>query len=290
MIRAQNKPDAQCGILPSAMDLRVHRHRNLLAAVILLLGGALHAQTSQPEALAAVRAAVASEMQASDTDKSNWMYRDQDDTPEHRALYNAIETPQGELRRLIQLNGQPLSGEADRTETERIRHLVHDPAEQNHNRKSSAHDDAQAAELLRMLPDAFLWTIAGQNAETVTLDFRPNPHFDPPDTQSRVLGAMAGQLVIARNGDRIRTLRGRLTREIVFGLAIFGKLDAGGTFDVERRPVGSGHWQITETHVHIGGRALLFKSIGTQEDEVKTDWKPSTDTTLAAAAHTLGVQ
>jgi hypothetical protein len=289
----QNKPAAPSGILLSAMDLfdlYMRHYRPWLGAVaLLLLAGSLRAQISQPEALAAVRAAVASEMQASETDKSNWMYRDEDDSPGHQATYNAIETPQGELRRLIALNGRPLSPSVDQDEVQRIQHFVHDNYEQSRAHRSSSHDDAQAAELLKMLPDAFLWTIAGQNAEAITLDFRPNPAFVPPDTQSRVLGAMAGQLVIARNGDRIRTLRGRLTKEIVFGLAIFGKLDAGGTFDVERRLVGGGHWQITETHVHIGGRALLFKSIGTQQDEVKTDWKPSTDATLVAAAHTLGV-
>jgi hypothetical protein len=227
-------------------------------------------------------------MLASRTDRSNWMYRDEDDTPEHKAVYNTVETPQGSLRRLIELDGHPLGPGAVLDELTRIQAYVHDSAAQNHARRNGQHDDAQAAELLRMLPDAFLWNISSQNAETITLDFRPNPAFDPPDTQSRVLGAMAGQLVIARNGNRIRSLRGRLTREIVFGLAMFGKLDAGGTFDVERRVVGDGRWQITETHVHIGGRALFFKTIGTQEDEVKTGWKPSTDATLAAAAHTLG--
>jgi hypothetical protein len=271
----------------------LHRLR-CISAVAALSGVAcspsLAAQSSQPEALAVVRSAVASEMQASDTDKSNWAYRDEDDSPGHRATYNAIETPQGELRRLIALNGQPLSPGADREEQDRIRHYVHDASEQAHDRKSSAHDDAQAAELLRMLPDAFLWSIAAQDGENITLDFRPNPAFNPPDTQSRVLGAMGGQMVIDRKGQRIRSLRGKLLKEIIFGLAIFGKLDEGGTFDVERRLVGNGHWQITETHVHIGGRALFFKSIGSQQDEVKTNWHPSTDATLAGAAHTLGVQ
>jgi hypothetical protein len=289
----QRKPEPRGGILWSAMSLRLHHLQCVcaLAAVSALpLAAPLRAQSSQPEALAAVRSAVASEMQASDTDKSNWRYRDQDDTPTRKATYNAIETPQGELRRLIELNGRPLSPAADQEEVERIRHYLHDSSEQAHDRRNSAHDDAQAAELLRMLPNAFLWSVAGQNAETLTLDFRPNPAFNPPDTQSRVLGAMGGQMVIARNGNRIRTLRGTLLKEIVFGLAFFGKLDAGGTFDVERRLVGGGHWQITETHVHIGGRALFFKSIGTQQDEVKTNWRPSTDPTLAAAAGTLGVQ
>jgi hypothetical protein len=258
------------------------------AGIAALPASPLLAQGSQPEAMAALRAAVDSEMQASQTDKSNWMYRDEDDTPERKALYNTVETPQGSLRRLIAIDGHPLSPGAQLDELTRIQAYIHDSAAQNHARRNGQHDDAQAAELLRMLPDAFLWNISSQNAETITLDFKPNPAFVPPDTQSRVLGAMGGQLVIARDGNRIRSLHGRLLKEIVFGLAIFGKLDPGGTFDVERRVVGDGRWQITETHVHIGGRALFFKTIGTQEDEVKTNWRPSTDATLAAAAHTLG--
>ena len=101
--------------------------------------------------------------------------------------------------------------------------------------------------------------------------------------QFRVLSTMAGDLVIARDGDRIQTLRGTLTSDVKFGFGLFGKLDQGGTFDVERREISPGHWQITETHVHIGGKAMLFKTIGQQEDEVKTDWKPSTAPNLQGA-------
>ena len=36
-------------------------------------------------------------------------------------------------------------------------------------------------------------------------------------------------------------------------------------------------WQITETHVHIQGHALLFKTISEQEDDVKTDFKQLPD-------------
>jgi len=37
--------------------------------------------------------------------------------------------------------------------------------------------------------------------------------------------------------------------------------------------VGDGHWQITETHVHIQGHALLFKSISEQEDDEKSKFR-----------------
>lgn len=268
------------------------RHIGIVFATLLLLPGALPiaAQTSQPDALRAVRAAVAAEMQAAHTDHSIWTYRDQDDTPGHNATYLTIETHQGALRRLIELNGQPLSPSQVQAETARIDNYVHDSSAQAKARKNNAHDDAQAAEMLKMLPDAFIWTIADQTPEATTLHFQPNPDFDPPNMQARVMGSMSGEMMIVKDGNRIRTLRGHLTHNVLVGFGILAKLHAGGTFDVERRKIGDERWQIAQTHVHIGGYALLFKTIGQQEDEVKTDWKPSTDDTLEAAAHTLDTE
>jgi hypothetical protein len=226
-------------------------------------------------------------MEANHTDQSIWTYRDHDKTPDRDGTYLTIETRQGTLRRLIALNGEPLSPTGTAAETQRIDSYVHDADAQAKERKNSAHDGAQAAEMLQMLPDAFLWSKVSETPELITLHFQPNPGFSPPDMQSRVMGAMTGELVIARNGDRIRTLRGQLSYNVLIGFGLLAKLYKGGTFDVERRLVGEGHWQITETHVHIGGHALLFHSIGQQEDEVKTDWKPSEDDTLEAAARAL---
>ena len=260
---------------------------------VLLLGlppSRLLAQGSQPEALQALRAAVRAEMEANQTDKTIWTYHDHDKTPDADGTYLTIETRQGTLRRLIALNGQPLSPAAATAETQRIDGYVHDPDAQAKARKNSAHDGAQATELLNMLPDAFVWSTVSETPELITLSFRPNPSFSPPDMQSRVMGAMTGELVIARNGNRIRTLRGQLSYNVLIGFGLLAKMFKGGTFDVERRLVGEDHWQITETHVHIGGHALLFHSIGQQEDEVKTDWKPSQDDTLEAAARTLNAQ
>jgi hypothetical protein len=65
---------------------------------------------------------------------------------------------------------------------------------------------------------------------------------------------------------------------------VLGRLHRGGSFFVERREIAPSHWQITQSRVHIDGRALFFKTIGEQEDEVKTDFRPSTAQTVAEAA------
>ena len=244
-------------------------------------------QGSEQSALAEVRLAVSAELQANQTDKSIWVYRENNITPEKNAVYISIETPQGTLRRLIELNGHPLSPQAAAIETRRIQNYVNDPSAQAKARRAAAHDGAQAEELLKMLPNAFIWTRGADNGDLETLNFRPNPDFDPPDMQSRVLGIMVGQMIISKDSHRIRTLRGKLSDDVLIGWGILGKLDRGGTFDVERRMVGDGYWQITETHVHIGGHALIFHTIGQQEDDVKTEWKPSTAHTLQEAEQQL---
>ncbi|HZQ44750.1 MAG TPA: hypothetical protein VFA99_15960 [Acidobacteriaceae bacterium] len=244
-------------------------------------------QGSDPAAVEEVRQAVSAELEANQTDKSNWTYRENDVTPGKNAVYTTIETPQGTLRRLIELNGHRLSGDAAANEMRRIQNYVQDSAAQAKARRNAAHDDAQAEELLKMLPEAFLWNKASANGDSDTLNFRPNPGFDPPDMQSRVMGIMEGQMVISKEGHRIVTLRGKLSEDVLIGWGILGRLNRGGTFDVERRMVGEHHWQITETHVHIGGHALLFHTIGQQEDDVKTEWKPSTAQTLQQAAQEL---
>lgn|SRR5579875_892818 len=254
-----------------------------LCVMVLLAGFRAHGEASDPEALAVVKQAVTAEINASRTDTTPWAYRDHDVQPGHDAVYQVIETPKGDLRRLLELNGRPLGGEAARKEQDRLQTFANSPEEQARSRKMAEGDSAQAHEFLGMLPNAFVWVVTGESPQGVTLKFHPNPDFHPPDVQSRVLGVMAGEMTVSRESHRIRSLRGTLTDDVKFGFGLFGKIDKGGTFNVERRELAPGKWQITETHVHIGGHALLFKTIGQQEDEVKTDWHVSTAPDLQAA-------
>lgn len=136
-----------------------------------------------------------------------------------------------------------------------------------------------------MLPEAFLWKVQSEDAEKTTLHFEPNPNFSPPDMQGRVLGQMAGELVVDKGQNRIVTISGRLTADVTIGWGLLGRLREGGTFRVERREVAPKLWQITETHVHIVGKALFFKNIGQQQDEVQTEFtQVPAGTTLEQAA------
>jgi hypothetical protein len=260
----------------------------LVLAATIAVAAPVRAQGSDPHAKQLLESVVQSELTAADNDHSNWTYRNHNTTAEKNAVYRVVETPAGSVRRMIEINGHPVDSDTVQKESERITDYIHDSSAQAKVRRASAHDDAQARQLLQMLPSAFIWTVKSETADLITLSFRPNPEFHPPNMEGRVMGTMAGELVIAKGDNRIRTLRGSLSDDIRIGYGILGRLRRGGTFDIERREIAPHIWQITETRVHIEGRAIFFKTIGQQEDEIKSDWKPSTAKTLDDAAKLLG--
>ncbi|HEU4635080.1 MAG TPA: hypothetical protein VFS41_02815 [Edaphobacter sp.] len=250
---------------------------------------ALRAQSPpDPHAQQIVRTAVNTEIAADRDDHSRWRYRSTVRRPEGEFVYEVVETDQGSIKKKIRENGKPLSAAALEQENNRIQSFIHDPSQQAKQRRDSQQDDKRAEEMLRMLPDAFIWTINSDTPEATTLSFVPNPSFTPPSMEARVFAAMAGKIVVAKPENRIQSISGKLIRDVTFGWGLFGRMEQGGTFNVERRSLAPKVWQITESHIHIQGHVLLFKTISEQEDEVKTDLRPTPpSTSLEQAANLL---
>jgi hypothetical protein len=210
------KPASKLPAMKVITDLR-------LASLMLFLlagGQAQAAQTARP-ATDIVAEAVRAELAADQNDHSHWRYRD-----EQKQLDDSISI-------VVQ------------TELGSVKRLIADSSQLAKQRKDGAQDGRSARELLNMLPTAFLWRIEGEDTETLKLHFEPNPAFQPPSLQARVLGAMNGELVVDKQQHRIETISGRLTRDVTFGFGFLGRLHAGGTFRVERRQVAPTLWQIT---------------------------------------------
>ena len=217
-----------------------------------------------------VRAAVQTELAASNNDHSHWLYFEWDRKPDKTVKQWVAQARSVSLERVVERDGQPLP---EYQQAQEMSSFINDPSAQSKKKKSGQHDDEQAAELLKILPDAFIWNIEGERGNAVVLHFKPDPEFRPPDMEARVFAAMEGEMAVDRQQHRIATLKGRLIHDVKFGYGILGELKAGGTFDVERRELNPAVWEIVETHVHIDGHALLFKTISENEDDVKSHFK-----------------
>jgi hypothetical protein len=265
------------------MSLRSPYHLIALGCFLFATLLSLHAQGGK-DAKEIVRTAMQAELAADKNDHTPWRYRvAQKDGTDTVSI--VVETGHGSVKRLISRGGQPLTDAEAKVEDERVQKFIHDPEKLARQKRDGMQDAKNAEELLRMLPDAFNWKVEREDAEKITLHFEPNPNFSPPDMQGRVLGRMAGELVVDKGQNRIQTISGRLTEDVTIGWGLVGRLHEGGTFRVERRQVAPGLWQITETHVHIEGRVLFFKNIGQQQDEVQTEFTPVPNgTTMEQAA------
>ncbi len=222
------------------------------------------------DAQAILRQSVRTELAADKSDRTRWRYRDEEQ--EKRTVSVVVETDGGSVKRLVERDGRALSAADAQVEDRRIEDFVHDPAKIAKQRKDGASDGESARQLLEMLPEAFTWKVVKATEDADTLAFAPRPDFRPANLQARVLSAMAGEVVVDRRQHRMKTLSGRLSYDVTIGYGLLGRMKEGGTFRVERREVKPGLWQIVETHVHIDGKALMFKQIGQQQDELQSEF------------------
>lgn len=240
---------------------------------------------AQQDARDVVQQAVTAELAADKADDTLWRYQKSEEGGD---LFNVVETKDGTIERHIEQHGQPVPSNVISADNEKIQRFIHDPGAQAKQRKDAAHDDKSASELLNLMPRAFIWKIVNQTADEINLSYSPDPKFSPPDMEARVMGGMTGTLVIDKEGHRVKTFKGRLEKDVTIGAGLLARIKSGSTFDVERKKVDNVHWEIYATHVHITGHALFFKTIGSQEDEVKTKWTSvPQNTTLDQAVHLL---
>jgi hypothetical protein len=148
------------------------------------------------DAKAIVTMAMNAELAADANDHSRWKYKD--DQQDLGMVSIVVQTDKGSVKRLIRKGGQTLNAADAKAEDARLQSFIHDPSAMEKQRKDAAQDGKSATELLKMLPEAFLWKVQREDADKRTLHFEPNPNFNPPDMQSRVLGTMVGELVMDR--------------------------------------------------------------------------------------------
>ena len=226
-----------------------------------------------PDAL--VREVIHNEVEAQLHDQSLWCYRErqQEDGKPAKTL-RVCQTKDGELERLVALDGRELTSLQAQAEDERIKRLVSHSEQLRAKQKKEREDGEQARNLLATIPDAFLFQCDHESGKLVTLRFRPNPAFRPSTRSTQVFHHMEGTLVVDAEQKRLVEINGRLTSEVKFLGGLLGHLDKDGTFCVKQQQVGEGHWDLRFMSVQMSGKALFFKTITVLETKSLLDYKP----------------
>jgi hypothetical protein len=189
-----------------------------------------------------------------------------------------IETKDGDVARLIAVDGKPLDAEAERSEMERLDFLAGHPEMEERRHRSETRDQARIDRLLKLFPDAQIYTFEGivpcESGQCYRLSFAPNPKFERRDFESDFLLGFAGVLWIDQAQERMTRLEAHSIADIDFGFGILGKVNKGGTAELKQADVGGHEWKMTGLKVNLTGKALMVKSLEVQIDEVASDFSP----------------
>lgn len=231
--------------------------------------------SSSPDEL--VQKTVANELAAA-TAPGNYMYQRMKETPGHSHTRQMIETRDWLIGRLILIDGRPLLAGQEQKEEERLRSLLTNGSNLRALLQRERQDEGRVRRMMRALPEAFIFEDAGTEKDDrcgplVRLKFRPNPAFRPSSREQYVYRGMEGTMLVDSGVGRIVRVDAQLMRHVEFGYGILGQLYRGGTFLLEQRDVGSGHWAITKLGLHFSGRILLFKSFRIDSVSTSTDFR-----------------
>lgn len=236
-----------------------------------------------PNPVELVRAAVTKEVAAARDTAIKFMFRSRKQTPKGLENRIYVESNEALVTRVVGQNDQRLEPHEEHVEADQLATLVNNPEQL---RKKQARDRQEVEHtlcILKALPEAFHFEYAGTEDSAsglgkagdklVRLTFTPNPLYSPPTRVEQVLEGMEGYLLIDPRTERLARVDGTLFKDVTFGWGIFGRLDKGGHFRVQKADVGDGFWEITEMSLNFNGKILLIKSLSIVSDEVFSDFQ-----------------
>jgi hypothetical protein len=179
-----------------------------------------------------------------------------------------IETQEGAVARLVERNGQPLTAAEDAGERQRLQDQLNAPAD---FMKHHAHDKGQradAAQLVRMLPQAMLYSYApgqpqpeGARSPQIVIDYKPNPAFHPPTTRAELLTGIEGRVWIDAQTRRMTRIEGEILHPVDFGYGLVARIFPGGKVVLEQTDAGGDRWVYSRLSEHVQVRVLMVKNI-----------------------------
>jgi len=198
---------------------------------------------------------------------------------DHETTKEIIETKDGDVARLIAINGKPLTVEQEQAEMNRLDSLSRSPQMQERRRRSERKDAARIDQLVGMLPDSEVYKLEGMvscgASQCYRLSFTPNSDFAPPGIEADVLRGFAGEVWIEETQQRLVRLDAHLVTEVTVGFGILGRLNQGGTLELQQEfEANAQEWQPTVLKMNLSGKALMLKTVNIRINELASDFAP----------------
>ena len=187
-----------------------------------------------------------------------------------------IVSRDGNVGRLVEKDGQPLTAADDADERERLNDLLASPDDFLRHHRKDLETRESVTKVVGLMPQAMIYSYAtgqpqlkGSQGEVV-LDFHPDPNFHPPTMFAECLTGLEGRVWIDPRTRTLTRIEARVLRPVNMGFGILAKIYPGGTLALDQVNVGEDHWMYSHMDEHVTARVLMVKNY--PENTVVTSW------------------
>ena len=179
-----------------------------------------------------------------------------------------IESVQGNVARLIQRDGKPLTAKEDAEERSRLNGILASPGDFLKHEQRNGPGRNYALQVIKLMPSATLYSYTpgqpqppGASSPQVVIDYKPDPAFHPPTMVSELLTGLAGRVWIdARTGIMTR-MQADVIRPVNFGWGFVARVYPGGHIEVEQTLVVGRRWAVAHVDSNVTVREMMLRTV-----------------------------
>lgn len=191
-----------------------------------------------------------------------------------------IESAQGNVARMVERDGKPLSSEEDAAERGRLNDILKSPQDYlKHEERGSAARN-YSIQLIKLMPSAMIYTYAPDQPQPpdsassqVVIDFHPDPKFHPSTMISEVLTGLAGRIWIDSRTHTMTRIEGHVLHNVNFGWGFVAKIYPGGTIELEQKLVDGRRWAYSHVDENLTIREVMVHTVSEKTKMTAWDFK-----------------
>ncbi|MGQ9898589.1 MAG: hypothetical protein ACUVR8_13690 [Acidobacteriota bacterium] len=185
------------------------------------------------------------------------------------------------VRKLIAVNGKPLSTAEAEKEQRRVTKFIEENEERERKRQAGKADDNDEAQRRRLTIAQFLRTCEFYNPrrerfrgrEVIVCDFRPHPDYKPTNNTEKIIQKLVGTVWLDTKDEEVARLEGRFASDFKVGGGLLVSLKRGAAFVFEQICNAEGVWLPLREDFNAGIKLLLLAGLNISVENRYGDYR-----------------
>jgi len=201
-------------------------------------------------------------------------------------VYEVTPVGDGEVERLISVNGKDLSASEREKEDRRVQKQIEEiikerekqqqkkeRARERGEKKEEDKDDLSILDFLRISDVTSIRREMFRGHEVIAFDFEPRKGFKPKNMAENIVSKLAGTVWVDEAASQVARLEARLTDSFKVGGGLLASISSSSAFVFEQDKIDDEVWLPSYGEANISARVMLFAKFNRSLTRSYSDYK-----------------